>query len=85
MIVGVHPALPTEGITLTLGNGVSGGSVWADEQPPPPVVSSVPLVSSRPDDSEVTFPDVLMACVVTRAMTLLNSGKCGRTVCVFFG
>ncbi|XP_078019594.1 uncharacterized protein LOC144459429 [Epinephelus lanceolatus] len=42
--VGVRPALPIGGITLTLGNGVAGGRVWADAPPPPPpVVSSVPL------------------------------------------
>ncbi len=66
--VGVRPALPIEGITFILGNGVAGGRVWADGPPPPPVVSSVPLVRNRPDESEVTFPEVFTACAVTRAM-----------------
>ena len=43
--VGVCLALPLEGITLILGNGVAGARVWAAVPPPPPVVSSVPLVS----------------------------------------
>ncbi len=44
--VGVRSALPIEDITFILGNGVAGGRVWADV-PPPPVVSSVPLVRKQ--------------------------------------
>ncbi|XP_030294105.1 uncharacterized protein LOC115594274 [Sparus aurata] len=66
--VGVRPALPIGGITLILGNGVAGSRVWADDSPPPLVVSSVPLVSTHPDECEVNFPEVFTACAVTRAM-----------------
>lgn len=71
--VGVCPALPIEGITFILGNGVAGGRVWADGPPPSPVVSSVPLVRNRPDDSEVNFPEVFTACAVMHAMVRANA------------
>lgn len=63
--VGVRPALPIEGITLILGNGVAGGRVWA--APPPPTASSVGLLRMQPDENEVS-PDVSAACAVTRSM-----------------
>ena len=67
--VGVRPALPIEGITVILGNGVAGGRVWADAPPPPaPVVSSVPLVRKQPDEYQASFPEVFTACAVTRSM-----------------
>lgn len=40
--VGVHPALPIEGITFILGNGVAGGRVLVDVLPLPPVVCQFP-------------------------------------------
>lgn len=77
--VGVRLALPIEGITLILGNGVAGGRVWAEAPPPPPVLSSFPLVKKQPDENEVNFPEVFTACAVTRSMTRanpeFNSGK----------
>ena len=69
--VGVRPALPIEGVTMILGNGLVGARVWADV--PPVVVASVPLVKSRPDDSEREFPEVFTACaVVTKITTYSN-------------
>lgn len=48
---------------------MGGGRVWADgPSPPPPVVSSVPLVREQPDDVGATFPEVFTACAVSRAM-----------------
>uniref|UniRef100_A0A3B4TE40 Gypsy retrotransposon integrase-like protein 1 n=1 Tax=Seriola dumerili TaxID=41447 RepID=A0A3B4TE40_SERDU len=68
--VGVRPALPIDGITLILGNGVAGGRVWADAPPLlHPVVSSVPLVRKQPDEYQASFPEVFTACAVTRSMT----------------
>ena len=49
MAVGVRPALPVDGVTMILGNGIAGSRVWADVAPPAVVVSS-PLVSSEPDE-----------------------------------
>lgn len=67
--VGVRPALPVEGITLILGNGVAGEHVWADAPPlPPPFVSSVPLMRKQPDENQSSFPEVFTACAVTRSM-----------------
>ncbi|KAK0150744.1 hypothetical protein N1851_008151 [Merluccius polli] len=71
--VGVRPALPIEGVTMILGNGLVGARVWADV--PSVVVASVPLVKSRPDDSEREFPEVFTACAVTRAMRRSNDVK----------
>lgn len=66
--VGVRPALPTEGISLILENGVAGGPVWAGVLPPPAVLSLVPLLRKQPDENEVNFPKDFTACVVTCSM-----------------
>ena len=58
---------------MILGNGLVGARVWADV--PSVVVASVPLVKSRPDDSEREFPEVFTACAVTRAMRRANDVK----------
>lgn len=50
------PALPSEGTTLILGNGVAGGCVRVEDPPPPPVASSVPFVRKQSDENEVDFP-----------------------------
>lgn len=42
--VGIHPALPLDGIAMILGNDLAGGAVWADG-PPPPVVVTKPLIT----------------------------------------
>ncbi len=74
----MRSALPIEGITFILGNGVAGGRVWADGPLPPPVVSSVLLVRKRPDESEVNFPEVFTACAVTRAMACADASHDGE-------
>ena len=69
--VGVRPALPIEGVTMILGNGLVGAGVLSDVTPV--VVTSVPLVKSKPDDSEREIPEVFTACAVNRAMSRDNS------------
>lgn len=49
--MGVHPALPVEGITLIQGNDVVGDHVWPDQQARL-VVDPVPLGSNGPDENE---------------------------------
>lgn len=66
--MGVRPALPIEGVDVILGNGLAGRRVWA-EGPPPPVVSSSPIVTGNPDENARCFPAVFTACAVTRAMS----------------
>uniref|UniRef100_A0A3B5QLU2 Gypsy retrotransposon integrase-like protein 1 n=1 Tax=Xiphophorus maculatus TaxID=8083 RepID=A0A3B5QLU2_XIPMA len=65
--MGVRPALPVVGVTVILGNHIAGGKVWPD-QPEYPVIVSIPLVSSGPDENEKSHPEVFQACAVTRAM-----------------
>ncbi|XP_054882238.1 uncharacterized protein LOC129356701 [Poeciliopsis prolifica] len=65
--MGVRPALPVVGVTVILGNHIAGGKVWPDK-PESPVIVSVPLVSSGPDENEKSHPEVFQACAVTRAM-----------------
>lgn len=62
--MGVHPALPVDGVTVIWGNDVVGGRVWAD-QPAQPVVVSVPIGSKGPDENEKQYP-------VTRAMKMAS-------------
>ena len=69
--VGVRPALPIEGVRMILGNGLVGAGVLSDVTPV--VVTSVPLVKSKPDDSEREIPKVFTACAVNRAMSRDNS------------
>lgn len=64
--VGVRPALPMDGVAMILGNDIAGDKVWADVSPPARVTVT-PLVCSKPDESEVHFPDVFRACAVTRS------------------
>ena len=57
-----------EGVSVILGNDLAGGRVWEGVPPPPPIVTSGPMVSSGPDSSEKEFPEVFTACVVTHSM-----------------
>jgi len=61
--VGVRPALPVDGVAMILGNDIAGDKVWADVSPPARVTVT-PLECSKPDESEVHFPDVFSACAV---------------------
>ncbi|XP_039514899.1 uncharacterized protein LOC120469791 [Pimephales promelas] len=61
--VGVRPALPIEGIHFILGNGLTGGRVWADAAPSP-VVTPSHVSDQKVNDSS----EGISACVVTRAM-----------------
>lgn len=69
--VGVRPALPVDGVAMILGNDIAGDKVWADVSPPAKVMWT-PQVCSKPDESEVQFPDVFSACAVTRSKRLDN-------------
>ncbi|XP_049904288.1 uncharacterized protein LOC126392736 [Epinephelus moara] len=65
--MGVRPALPVEGVDVILGNGLAGNRVWA-KSPPPPIVSSLPIVAGNVD--EIAHASlVFTACAVTRAMS----------------
>lgn len=72
MTVGVRPALPLDGITMILGNDICGSRVWADV-PLPAIVALSPLVSSCRDKNEAEFPDVFLACAVTRTLKCVMS------------
>lgn len=69
--VGVRPALPVDGVAMILGNDIAGDKVWTDVSPPAKVMLT-PQVCSKPDESEVQFPDVFSACAVTRSKRLDN-------------
>lgn len=58
--MGVHPALPVEGVNVILGNGLAGARVWVDV-PPQLEVDTVSVVRHQPDDSQSAFPEVFTA------------------------
>ena len=68
VVMGVRPELPISGVDIILGNGLAGSRVWADG-PPPPIVSSAPVVTGKVDENAQCFPEVFTACAVTRAMS----------------
>lgn len=63
--MGVRPELPIRGVDVILGNGLAGSRVWAGG-PPPPIVSSSPIVTGNLDENAQCFPEVFIACAVTR-------------------
>lgn len=65
--VGMRPALPVDGVTMILGNGIAGSRVWPDGAALA-VVVSVPWVSSEQDQNNQDVPNVFRACAVTRSM-----------------
>lgn len=64
--VGVHPALPVDGVVMILGNYLAGGAVWANG-PSAPVVTPKPVVSGEPDESGRRYPGFFPVCAVMRA------------------
>ncbi|XP_013856274.1 uncharacterized protein LOC106512139, partial [Austrofundulus limnaeus] len=71
-LLAVRPALPIEGISVILGNGLVGNRLWED-------VAKLDVLSgvlsdlnqqniSEADESGNNFPDVFVACTVTRSM-----------------
>lgn len=61
VLMGVRPALPVEGVTLILGNGVAGEKRSGLFQPERPLVNNL--------DIAVSTHDLFQACAVTRAMS----------------
>ena len=74
--MGVHPALPAEGIQVILGNDVAGGRVWPD-QPARPLVVPVRLGTCRLEENEKRFSEMFKACAVTRAMMIAGLDASG--------
>lgn len=69
--MGVRPELPMRGVDVILGNGLAGSRVWA-EGPPPPIVSSSPIMTGNLDENAQHFPEVFTACAVTWAMSRMQ-------------
>lgn len=69
--VGVRPALPIERAGIDLGNGLAGSCTWANG-PPPPIVTSSPSVTGKPDESARCFLGVFTVCAMTQAMQREN-------------
>ena len=60
VIVSVRPELPVKGVSMLLGNDLTGGKVL-----PEPIVTREPCTEADNVENSVVFP----ACVVTRSMT----------------
>ncbi|XP_073672376.1 uncharacterized protein [Paramisgurnus dabryanus] len=66
--IAVRPSLPIEGIDLIVGNNLAHDCVFPDQLSPSPVVKSGAVLVDESDKCQKDFPDVFMACAVTRAM-----------------
>lgn len=64
--LGVRPSLPVGGVDIILGNNLAGGRVWSAGLPAL-VVSPSLSVSDVFDESALSFPEVFVSSVVTRA------------------
>ena len=60
----VVDSLPTDGVSLLLGNDLAGGRIW-----PCPVVSPIPTRENNTTELESRYPSLFPACVVTRSMS----------------
>lgn len=70
--VGVHPALPVEGVDLILGNDLAGNKVWAASAPLLVVTQAPVLLPQKEevDEKAKGEPDDLFpVCAVTRSMS----------------
>ncbi len=67
VVMGVHPSLPVEGVSVILGNNLAGDRVWSDVTSPP-VVTTCPTSLGDMDISQ-QHPEVFVSCALTRAMS----------------
>lgn len=67
VMVGVRAALPVEGVSLLLGNGLAVGKVTAD-----PILTFKPYDFNNTEQLETEFPNLFPACVVTRAIRAMS-------------
>ena len=63
VVVGTRPTLPIKGVSLLLGNDLTGGKVVAD-----PKVTSKPITLISTEKLEEVIPGIFPSCAVTRAM-----------------
>ena len=81
-LLAARPALPIEGVSVILGNGLAGSRLWVDAVPlaVPTKSEQVPLVISQQDENSEKFPHVFTACAVTRAMVRNEAIKDEKSV-----
>lgn len=60
--MGVRPSLTVEGVSVILGNNLSGDRVWRNV-PPPPVVTTCPASLGETDISQ-QYPEVFVSCAL---------------------
>ncbi len=70
VVVGVRPSLPVEDVDILMRNNLAGSRVWPDTFSTH-VVSTFPLPGL--DESNTNFPEVFIACAVTRSMLSAQS------------
>ena len=80
VVVGVHHALPMDGVEMILGNDLTGGDVWANV-PPPPLDTAGPLTAGARDDCGQRFPEVFPQGRVVASPDSRESG--GNRECEF--
>lgn len=68
VVMGVHPSLPMERVSVILGNNLVGDRVWGDV-PPPPVVATFPAPLGDTDISQ-QYPDL---CLVHLRVQCINN------------
>jgi len=66
--LGVVDNIPSDGISLLMGNDLVGDKVW-----PCPVVSPCPTEENNTVDLEREYPDLFPACAVTRSASRRSS------------
>ena len=71
VIIGVCPSLPVEGVAVTLGNYLVGGS--GEKNNHLPWFSCLLPISERCWMKVLSFPKVFTACAMTRAMNHADS------------
>lgn len=61
-IVGVRPGFPVNGVSVIMGNDLTGGRILAT-----PEVTPVPVVRTGLDELAGKYPEVFISCAVTQA------------------
>ena len=72
---------------ILLGRTLFSPNVWADGLPPPPIVTSSPVVTGKPDESAQCFPGVFMTRfffhdhdLFDQVLTVLGGRECCKWV-----